>query len=85
MEEALVLGALAFSFPRDLINKMKRIPGVTDANFVYGPYDFYAMVKTDTKEELRDAVAQIRSIEGVQSPMTCNVVSMQPRRGSAKE
>jgi len=85
MEEALVLGSIAFSFPRDLRDKLTSIPGVTDANFIYGPYDFYVKVKTETKEELRDAITQIRSIEGVQSTMTCNVVSMQAAQGSAKE
>lgn len=81
----MVLGSIAFSFPRDLKDKLISIPGVTDANFIYGPYDFYVKIKTETKEELRDAISQIRNIEGVQSTMTCNVVSMQATQGSAKE
>ena len=74
MEQALVLVVLAFSYPRDMLDKIKSIPGVTDANFIYGPYDLYVMVKTETKEELRAAIIQIREIDGIRSTMTCNVV-----------
>ena len=74
MEQALVLVVLAFSYPRDMLDKIKSIPGVTDANLIYGPYDLYVMVKTETKDELREAIIQIREIEGIRSTMTCNVV-----------
>lgn len=75
MEKALVLGRLAFSFPRDILDKMKMVAGVADAKLIYGPYDFYVLVKTKTKEELRDTIMGIRGIEGVQSTMTCGVLS----------
>lgn len=74
MEQALVLVVLAFSYPRDMLDKIKSIPGVIDANFIYGPYDLYVMVKTETKDELREAIIQIREIDGIRSTMTCNVV-----------
>ncbi len=35
IEQALVLGVLAFSFPRDLRDKLMSIPGLVDANFIY--------------------------------------------------
>jgi len=85
MEQALVLGTLAFSFPRDILDKIKSIAGVTDANMIYGPHDFYVLVKTETKEELRTTIVLIRDIEGVQSTMTSNVVSPPIPEGEPKE
>jgi DNA-binding Lrp family transcriptional regulator len=74
MEQALVLIVLAFSYPSNMIDEIKNIPGVTEANFIYGPYDLYVIVKTKTKKQLRDAVIRLREIEGISSTMTCNVV-----------
>ena len=81
----MVLGVLAFSFPRDLRDELMSVPGVVDVNFIYGPYDFYVMIKTETKEKLREVVLRIRGIEGVRSTMTCNVVSMRPTESPVKE
>lgn len=85
MEEALVLGTLAFSSPSDILEKLKSLPGVTDANMIYGPYDFYVFVKIETKEELGNTIMMIRSIDGVHSSMTCNVVVAPTSKSSPKE
>lgn len=74
MEQALVLVMLTSKYPTGLPDMVKDIPGVTDANFIYGPYDIYAMVKTETKEELRDIVTKIREMNGVRSTLTCHVM-----------
>jgi len=52
MEKALILGEVAYSFPGDMLEKLRGIDGVSDAGFIYGPYDFYAIAETKTKEEL---------------------------------
>ena len=85
MEEALVLGTLAFSVSTDILEKLKSLPGVTDANLIYGPYDFYALIKTENKKELGHNIIQIRSIDGVLSTMTCNVVVASATESSPKE
>ena len=85
LEEALVLGTLAFSFPRDILEKLKSLPGVTDANFIYGPYDFYVFIKTESKEALGNTIMKIRAIDGIHSTMTCNVVITPGVEGSPKE
>ena len=74
MEQALILATLTAKAPTGLPEMIKDIPGVTDANNIYGPYDLYAILKTETKEELRDVVTKIRSMEGVASTMTCHVM-----------
>lgn len=65
---------LTSKYPIGLPDMVKDIPGVTDANFIYGPYDLYEMVKTETKEELRDIVTKIREMDGVRSTLTCHVM-----------
>jgi hypothetical protein len=85
MEKALILGGVAYSFPGGMLDRLREIPGVVDADFIYGPHDFYVVASTETKEELWDVVSKIRGTEGVTSTMTCNVVSLQPPNSSPKE
>lgn len=84
MEQALILGKLGYSFPRDIVSTLMKIPGVCDANLIYGPYDFYAVANTKTKEALSDLVMKIRSTKGVTDTVTCYVVSMADIRPEPK-
>lgn len=65
---------LTSSYPTALPEMLKKIPGTLDANFIYGPYDLYAIVKTETKEKMRDIIVKIRSMDGVKSTLTCHVM-----------
>jgi len=84
MEQAIILGKLALSVPRDIVKKFRGVTGVTDANLIFGPYDFYILVNTKTKEMLGDAILQIRSIAGVSETMTCYVISFSDIRPEAR-
>jgi DNA-binding Lrp family transcriptional regulator len=75
MEQALILMTAGSTFQRETIDKIRAIPGVTSAFFLYGSYDIYAMVKTNTRDELRNVVIKIREVEGIKSTTTCNVIS----------
>jgi len=74
MDKALVLITVTLEFSSNLVEQIKNIPGVTDAALIYGPYDAYAVIETDTKEELRDSLMKIREIFGVRQTLTCNVI-----------
>jgi hypothetical protein len=74
MAKAIILGTLAYSFPRDILNNFKQMKGVSDADLIFGPYDFCVMVKTDTKEKLSETAIRIRLTKGVLSTITCSVV-----------
>jgi DNA-binding Lrp family transcriptional regulator len=74
MEQALILGTQTFAFPIKMLKELRSVPGVTSANFIFGPYDFYVRVETETKEELGEVVIRIREIEGVRTTMTCSIV-----------
>jgi nitrate reductase NapAB chaperone NapD len=74
MDKALVLITVTQEFSSNLVEQIKEVPGVTDAALVYGPYDAYAVIETDTKEELRDSLMKIREVFGVHQTLTCNVI-----------
>lgn len=74
MDKALVLITVTQEFSSNLVEQIKDVEGVTDAALVYGPYDAYAIIETDTKEELRDSLMKIRAVFGVHQTLTCNVI-----------
>ena len=83
MEKALVLGKISHRAPRNIIEEIKKTQGVTDADLIFGPYDFYVIFKTETKEMMGDIALKIRSIEGVIDSLTCYVVSLSDIRPEA--
>lgn len=85
MVKAIILGTLTYSFPRNILNDFKKMEGVTDADFIYGPYDFYVMVKTEIKEKLSETAIRIRLTEGVASSITCHVVDLTVLRPCLEE
>ncbi len=84
MEQALVLGKISHRVPGNILEKLMKIEGVSEANLIFGPYDFYVTVKTKTKEMLGDIAFQIRSIDGVLDSLTCYVVSFSEIRPEAR-
>ena len=65
---------MAFKFPVEIIDNFKRIEGVIDAEFLFGPHDFYVLIQTEEKEKLVDTALRIRLTTGVASTITCNVI-----------
>jgi DNA-binding Lrp family transcriptional regulator len=74
MEQALILVVLAGSFKREMIDKIRALPGVTSAYFLYGPYDLYVMIQADDREVVRQTVMKIREMESIKSTLTCNII-----------
>jgi DNA-binding Lrp family transcriptional regulator len=74
MEKALILVNLTSRYPSGLPSMLKDIKGVADAEFIYGPYDLYAVAETETKNEMREIVLKIREMDGVQTTLTCNIM-----------
>ena len=46
MEQALILGKISHRVPGDILEKLREIVGVSETNLIFGPYDFYVIVKT---------------------------------------
>jgi hypothetical protein len=74
LEKALILGTLSQAFPKEILNNFKGIKGVLDAGFLFGPYDFYVLANSETREKLNEIALQVRFNKGVASTVTCNVV-----------
>ena len=77
MEQALVLAALAASFTKETVERIRAIEGVASANLLYGPYDLYAILKAEDMKVIRDTVTKIRETPGIKSTITCNVIKPQ--------
>ncbi len=76
MEKALILGKLSHRVPRDLIDQLRKTEGVLDAEMVFGSYDFYVVLKCESREMLNNISLKIRSFEGVLDVQTLKVVSI---------
>jgi len=85
MEEAFILGTCTYSFPREILNDFKSIQGVTDATFLFGPYDFCVRVHDESREKLNETALRIRFNKGVTSTTTCYVVDAAAIRPDFRE
>jgi uncharacterized protein with GYD domain len=83
MEKALMLGKLSYRVPKNIIERFKKIEGVVDADMVLGPYDFYTIIETDSKDELGEISLKMRSIEGVLDTLTCYIITLDDIRPEA--
>jgi len=74
MDKALVLLTLEPATESNVLEKLRKLKGVTEAHFLYGPYDAYVMIEGQSSTALHDLVIEkIRRIEGIGSTMTCFV------------
>jgi len=72
--KALVLLRVDSRIEKKVINEIKSIENVTEAHYIYGPYDMYAFVSVDSEDELQDVVLnRLRNLYGVISTLTCYV------------
>jgi DNA-binding Lrp family transcriptional regulator len=54
-----------------VLDELRRIPEVTEASPIYGPYDIVVRVESDSMEKLREVVTwQVRRIDHVKSTVT---------------
>jgi DNA-binding Lrp family transcriptional regulator len=72
MDKALVLLTLEPTTERNVLEKLRKLKGVKEAHFLYGPYDAYVLIEGQTSSALQELVMEkIRRIEGISSTMTC--------------
>jgi len=58
-----------------LVSKLKKMPHVKQAYFVYGVYDVIAEVEAETMEQLKEVIAgSIRGLDEVRSTLTMVVI-----------
>lgn len=59
-----------------VVDELKQIPGIKNANLTFGAYDVIAEVHADSQKEFEKTVsAKIRKLSRVVSTMTLNVIN----------
>lgn len=77
MIEAFILIQTDIEKPPQVAAEVRKIPGVTAAVVVAGPYDAIARVGADDIDSLgKLVVTKIQAIEGVIRTLTCPVVHL---------
>ncbi|MBN2335501.1 Lrp/AsnC ligand binding domain-containing protein [Candidatus Bathyarchaeota archaeon] len=72
MPKALVLIVVDPRIERKVIDEIRNIPGVTEAHYIYGPYDMYVKLACDTREGVHYLIMdKIRQIYGIKATVTC--------------
>ncbi len=70
--KALVLIRVEPLVEKNLVDELVALEGVTEAHFIYGPYDVYCIVECPNYDALNDLVMyNIRGIHGIKSTTTC--------------
>ena len=71
METALVLLNCQYGCEQIVMQAIRRMPEVIEANFVFGGYDIIVKVAADTMERLKSVVSwKIRKLDGVKTGLT---------------
>jgi DNA-binding Lrp family transcriptional regulator len=74
MDKAIVLLNLETMVEQSVLAKLRKMEGVLEAHFLYGPYDAYVKIEAKNSQDLQDIVInKIRNVEGIKSTMTCFV------------
>lgn len=74
--KALVLIRIEPLIEKTLVDELEALEGVTEAHFIYGPYDVYCIIDCPDNDALNDLVMyNIRGINGIKSTTTCYLAS----------
>ena len=75
MASAYLLLNVETGTEEEVMNKLKTLQEVKEAQMVYGVYDIIVRVETETMEELKNVVSwTVRRLDRVRSTMTMIVV-----------
>jgi DNA-binding Lrp family transcriptional regulator len=60
-----------------VVEEIRRLAGIVEADDVTGPYDVIVKAKADTMDELgKMVVSQVQLVEGITRTLTCPVVNL---------
>jgi len=72
MEMAIVLLTFEPMMEEEALEDLKKIEGVLEVHFLYGPYDAFVKIRAGDSQSIYDIVVdKIRSVNGIKSTMTC--------------
>lgn len=63
----------------EVVNRLRKIDSVVEANMTFGPYDAVAIVEADDLSTIGSLIAsKIQPIAGVEQTLTCLAAEVQP-------
>jgi DNA-binding Lrp family transcriptional regulator len=75
MAKAFVLINAEPASEKEILERLREVPEVKEAHFMYGVYDFIAEVETDSMNRLKEVVYQkVRKLDKVRATITIIVV-----------
>jgi DNA-binding Lrp family transcriptional regulator len=75
MPTAYVLINYEIGTERNILNKLKNVPGVVEVSEVNGVYDIVVKIDSDNLDSLKETITQhIRTIDSIRSTMTLIVI-----------
>ena len=75
MPTAYVLINYEIGAEKNILDKLKNLPGVTEASEVNGVYDIVVKIASDSLDRLKDTITRdIRTIDVIRSTMTLIVI-----------
>jgi len=75
MAKAFVLISTEIGAEKEVLEELRKIPAVKEADIVYGVYDIVVKIDVESAEKLRDIVtSRIRRLGKVRSTLTMIVV-----------
>jgi DNA-binding Lrp family transcriptional regulator len=75
MPRAFVLLNADLGYERQLVDRIKKLPGVNKVYTVYGVYDIILKVEADSMENLKEFISsKIRRMNGIKSSLTVLIV-----------
>jgi DNA-binding Lrp family transcriptional regulator len=61
----------------NVVEEIRRLDGIVEADDVTGPYDVIVKAKAETMDELgKMVVSQVQLVEGITRTLTCPVVNL---------
>ena len=76
MTKAFVLITCVLGTESDVLQNLKSIDSIKEANQIFGSYDIVASVDNTGKENIQDVIRQIRKIDDVKSTSTLIVTKI---------
>ncbi|PLJ77668.1 Lrp/AsnC family transcriptional regulator [Infirmifilum sp. NZ] len=77
MPTAYVLINCDIGKERAVIEELKKVPGVVEANLLYGVYDIIVKIAGSDEKEIREVIlTRIRMLPGVKRTLTMPVVEV---------
>lgn len=83
----IIIGAMAIAYvllncelghEADIINELKKLPGVNDVEGCYGVYDMIVKISSDSMDKLKETITwHIRKIDKIKSTLTLIVIEGQ--------